>query len=73
MAQSPHIEQPTMAEAGVSAELQALRLDVQVGLDQIAAGEARPFNAAEIVKAGERLAVTQRHLPPPSSTPLDKL
>ncbi len=45
-----------LAEARRSAELQALRADVQVGLDQLAAGKARPFDVAEIVKAGERLA-----------------
>jgi hypothetical protein len=60
MAQSPDIERPDMAEAVRSAELQALRADVQVGLDQLAAGQAKPFNAAEIVKAGKRLSATKR-------------
>ncbi len=45
-----------LAEARRTAELVALRADVQVGLDQIAAGKAKPFNVARIVKAGERLA-----------------
>ena len=49
-----------LAEARRQAELQALRADVQAGLDQIAAGQSRPFNAARIVKAGERLAAKKR-------------
>ncbi|MFM9849073.1 MAG: type II toxin-antitoxin system ParD family antitoxin [Hyphomicrobiaceae bacterium] len=49
-----------LAEARRSAELHALRADVQAGLDQIAAGKAKPFNVAKIVKAGERLAAKKR-------------
>ena len=45
-----------MAEARRQAELAALRADVKVGLDQIAAGKTRPFDAARIVKAGKRIA-----------------
>ncbi|MBU1212315.1 MAG: type II toxin-antitoxin system ParD family antitoxin [Alphaproteobacteria bacterium] len=45
-----------MAEARRQAELAALRADVNVGLDQIAAGKSRPFNAERIVKAGKRIA-----------------
>ena len=45
-----------LAEARRSADLQSLRADVQVGLDQMATGKAKPFNVAKIVKAGERLA-----------------
>lgn len=41
-------------EARRNAELMALRAEVQVGLDQIAASRDRPFNAARIVKAGTR-------------------
>ena len=40
-----------MAEARRNAELQALRADVQVGLDQVAAGKAKPFNPSKIGKA----------------------
>ncbi|MEQ1714742.1 MAG: type II toxin-antitoxin system ParD family antitoxin [Hyphomicrobium sp.] len=49
-----------LAEARRSAELQSLRADVQLGLDQIAAGKAKPFSAAKIIKAGERLAAKKR-------------
>lgn len=49
-----------VAEARRHAELQALRTDVQIGLDQAAAGKAKPFNAARIVKAGQRLAAKKR-------------
>jgi antitoxin ParD1/3/4 len=49
-----------LAEARRNAELQSLRADVQVGLDQIAAGKAKPFNVAKIVKAGERLTAKKR-------------
>lgn len=49
-----------LAEARRQAELNALRSDVQKGLDQIAAGRARPFNAARIVKAGKSLAAKKR-------------
>lgn len=48
-----------MAEARRNAELMALRADVQVGLDQIAAGKAKPFNTARIVKAGARPPATK--------------
>jgi antitoxin ParD1/3/4 len=48
------------AEARRQAELQALRADVQVGIDEAAAGKAKPFNAARIVKAGQRLAAKKR-------------
>ncbi|MBL8565212.1 MAG: type II toxin-antitoxin system ParD family antitoxin [Hyphomicrobiaceae bacterium] len=48
------------AEARRQAELQALRADVQVGLDEAAARKAKPFNAARIVKAGQRLAARKR-------------
>ena len=47
-------------EARRQAELQALRLDVQAGLDEAAAGKARRFDAARIVKAGQRLATRKR-------------
>jgi antitoxin ParD1/3/4 len=49
-----------LAEARRQAELSQLRADVHVGLAQIAAGKARPFNAARIIKAGERLAAKAR-------------
>ncbi len=49
-----------LAEARRSAELQSLRADVQLGLDQIAAGKAKHFNATKIIKAGERLAAKKR-------------
>ncbi len=49
-----------MAEARRQAELKALRADIKVGLDQIAAGKSRPFNADRIIKAGERLAAKKR-------------
>ena len=49
-----------LAEAWRQAELSALRNDVRKGLDQIAAGRARPFNAARIVKAGKSLAAKKR-------------
>ncbi len=42
------------------ADLKALRANIKVGLDQIAAGKARPFNAERIVKAGERLPAKKR-------------
>lgn len=48
------------AEARRQAELQALRADVQVGIDEAAAGKAKPFSAARIVKAGQRLAARKR-------------
>ena len=49
-----------LAEARRQAELQTLRADVRVGLDQIAAGKSRPYDAARIIKAGERLAAKKR-------------
>lgn len=49
-----------VAEARRQAELQSLRADVQVGLDQAAAGKAQPYSAARIVKAGQRLAAKKR-------------
>ncbi|MEQ1710165.1 MAG: type II toxin-antitoxin system ParD family antitoxin [Hyphomicrobium sp.] len=49
-----------LAEARRQAELQTLRSNVQVGLDQIAAGKSKPFNAARIVKAGNQLATKKR-------------
>ena len=45
-----------MAESRRQAELHSLRADVKVGLDEIAAGKAKPFSVARIVKAGERLS-----------------
>ena len=49
-----------LAEARRQAELQSLRADVKVGLDQIAAGKAKPFSAVRIVKAGEKLLAKSR-------------
>ena len=47
-------------EARRQAELQSLRADVEVGLDQIAAGNAKPFGVSRIVKAGEQFAAKSR-------------
>lgn len=49
-----------LAEARRAQELKLLREDVAVGLKQAKAGKARPFNAARIAKAGERLAARKR-------------
>lgn len=49
-----------LAEMRRSAELQALRAEVEAGLEQVRAGKARPFNAARIVKAGQKLASRKR-------------
>jgi len=49
-----------LAETRRNAELQALRADVEAGIEQARAGKARPFNAARIVKAGQRLASKKR-------------
>lgn len=49
-----------LAEARRQAELAALRSDVKTGLDQIAASKSKPFNAARIVKAGQRIAAKKR-------------
>jgi antitoxin ParD1/3/4 len=49
-----------LAEARRVHELQLLRQDVALGLDDIAAGRVKPFNAAEIVAAGKRIAARKR-------------
>lgn len=49
-----------LAEARRAQELQSLRSDVAVGLKQIKAGKARPFDTARIVKAGQLLAAKKR-------------
>lgn len=49
-----------LAEARRMAELTSLRQDVSDGLAQIKAGKARAFNAARIVKAGQRIAAKKR-------------
>jgi antitoxin ParD1/3/4 len=49
-----------MAEARRGAELAALREDIAEGLKQAKAGKARPFNAARIVKAGQKLAARKQ-------------
>lgn len=51
-----------VAEARRHAELQSLRADVQVGLDEAATGKARRFNAARIVKAGKRRLLEEHEL-----------
>lgn len=45
-----------LAEARRAAELKALREDVAVGLNEIAAGEARAFDADRIVAMGKKMA-----------------
>ena len=49
-----------LAEARRAQELKSLREVVAVGLDEIAAGKAQPYNAARIANAGERLAARKR-------------
>ncbi|MDZ4842142.1 MAG: type II toxin-antitoxin system ParD family antitoxin [Hyphomicrobium aestuarii] len=49
-----------MAEARRHAELASLRADIQVGLDDVAAGRVEPFSVAAIVKAGKRIAAKKR-------------
>lgn len=49
-----------LAEARRAHELKSLQADVSVGLKEAKKGKARPFSAARIVKAGERLAAKKR-------------
>ena len=49
-----------LAEARRQAELQSLRADVRIGLEQISSGKAKPVSVARIVKAGERLTAKKR-------------
>lgn len=49
-----------MAEARRRAELASLRADIGKGLDEIAAGKAKPFKTTRIVRAGERIASRKR-------------
>lgn len=49
-----------LAEARRAHELQLLRKDVAVGLDDIAQGRVKPYNAADIVQAGKRIGTAKR-------------
>lgn len=49
-----------IAEARRQAELAALRTDVNKGMEQVAAGKSKPFNAARIIKAGQQRAAKKR-------------
>lgn len=49
-----------LAEARRAQELKSLRDGVGVGIKQAKAGKARPFDAARIAKAGERLVARKR-------------
>jgi antitoxin ParD1/3/4 len=49
-----------LAEARRAQELRSLRDDVALGLKQVKAGKARPFDPARIVKAGEQLMSKKR-------------
>ena len=49
-----------MAEARRAQELAALQADIATGMQQIAAGKARPFDAARIAQAGKKFARSLR-------------